>query len=245
MVNDTPDSDEELRKRAAEEEARYIEQQKVFFASVSAERNRFITSATEESKSYDQTILTFSAGAIALSLTFIEKIAPVPICQSLLYVSWIMFGLAVISVIASFLISQKAFSNEIEYLDRLWNAAEGRQTTLPKRDVNRHTTATRRLNISSGLLFVGGIAFLIAFGWENSSPKKDPVGTMKGKPIKIEITGEVMPTQPIVTGTVIEVQRGTPPTPALLTTAPQAPSPAPAPSTAPSPTATPTGTTKK
>jgi len=220
-------------------EALYVEKQRAYLASVQAERNRFIASKSEQSKSYDQTILTFSSGAIALSLTFVEKITPSPLYPWLLYASWIFFGLAVIAVIASFLFSQQAFQNEISYLDSVWNAVNKRESEMPQRVVNRHTTATRRLNMASGSMFVAGIVFLVLFGATNwPSKQEERTSTITPSSFKIEVTGTAMPENvPNVittTGASIEIQKGDMPTPALLAPVPQPPTqtiPSPAPTT--------------
>lgn len=221
-----------------------------FFNSCTAERNRLIETRTDQSKTYDQTILTFSAGAIALSITFVEKIAPSPAAPMLLYVAWSFFGLAVLSVVLSFLASQRAFQLEIDAVTTRWNAAveaekstsaEATATDAPKptvRKANRFTTFTRYLNYTSGGMFVMGIVFFVLFGIWNWPVKKD-AGKITATPIKIEITGEVMPgTMYVVTtsGASVEVQKAAVPTPAMLAPAPQLPAPAPT-------TMTTTGTT--
>src|SRR5438094_8679598 len=78
-----------------------------------SERTRLSTGKREQAKSYDQTILTYSAGAIALSITFLEKVVRNPDVKSWLYTSWILFALAMMSTLYSFLASQKAFECEI------------------------------------------------------------------------------------------------------------------------------------
>jgi len=242
-----PNGVDDEAKKAADAEATYVQKQREYLASILAERNRFIASKSEQSKSYDQTILTFSAGAIALSLTFVEKVAPTPICPGLLYTSWSAFGFAVISVIVSFIVSQEAFKNEITALDALWNAVNKRETTMPERVVNRHTTATRRLNMASGSLFVLGIVFLVLFGASNWPAAKDATkGTISPTSFKIEITGTTMPNNiPNVittTGASIEIKKADVPTSALLAPMPQQATQAPAP--APTTTVTQTTTNK-
>jgi hypothetical protein len=170
---------------------KYEQQKREFFDSCTAERNRFITSKTEQSKTYDQTILTFSAGAIALSLTFVEKIAPVPVAPWLLYCAWGGFGLAILSVILSFVVSQKAFQNEIDWVDASWEAVKAGKTEPPERRANRYTKITEGLNLAAGLLFLAGFVFLVFFGgWNWPAPKKaEPAAN--GNQVRIELTGEV------------------------------------------------------
>jgi hypothetical protein len=164
------------------EEQQYQEQKRLFFASLSAERNRFIDAKADQSKTYDQTILTFSAGAIGLSLTFLEKLAPHPAHTWLLYASWILFGTAILSVIVSFALSQAAIDYEIAWIDATWAAVESKQTQPPPRLANSRQVWTKAVNIASGGFFVLGIATLVAFAAANwPPPAQNPsrIGTSK------------------------------------------------------------------
>jgi hypothetical protein len=225
-------AEEAAANKAAEE--KYKQEKAAFFESLTKERSRFIEGRAEQSKTYDQTILTFSAGAIGLSITFVEKIAPNPFAPWLLYGSWTCFGLAVLSVVVSFVVSQMAFDNEITYVDASWAAVVG-QTDPPEKRANRYTEHTDKLNLVSGGMFVCGIVFFVLFGVCNWPAKKE-ASTLRGTPIKIEITGEMMPDKMnVITrpGAVIEVKKGNTPTPAMLPQAPKpvVPTPAPAPTT--------------
>jgi hypothetical protein len=244
--NEPPEPPDPAVKAAEDYEKKrdkYKQEQAAFFESATAERNRLIGTKTDQSKSYDQTILTFSAGAIALSITFVEKIAPTPAVPVLLYVAWSFFGLAVLFVVLSFLASQAAFQREIDVVNEKWAAAvaaetkaatEGTAADTPKQEAapkNRFTNLTRYLNYASGGMFVSGIIFFVLFGIFNWPVKKE-ASKIEGTPIKIEITGEAMPGKMNVvttSGASIEVQKGATPTPAMLAPVPQPPPPAPAP----------------
>lgn len=192
----------ESERKPETHQEKYEREKREFFDSCTAERNRFITSKTEQSKTYDQTILTFSAGAIALSLTFVEKIAPVPVAPWLLYSAWGGFGLAILSVVLSFVWSQKAFQNEIDWVDASWAAVKEGKTEPPERRANRYTRITEGLNLAAGLLFVAGFVFLVFFGGTNWPAPRKAEPTANGKQVKIEITGEVqyaqVPTSPLL-----------------------------------------------
>ena len=149
---------------AAAEQRRADE--RAFSESLVAERNRFLRTKSEQAKAYDQIILTFSAGAIGISLTFAERIAPSPVHPWLMYSSWIAFGLAVVSVVASFVVSQVAIENELVYIDIVHRAVTD-DSDIPAYRVNRHTELTKVFNISSGVMFIFGIGFLVAFGMAN------------------------------------------------------------------------------
>jgi len=145
---------------------------------------------------YDQTVLTFSAGAIGLSLTFLEKLAPEASRTAELYASWIFFGAAILSVIVSFLLSQIAMDHEIAWLDRTWQAVERGEVQPPPRLTNRRKQWTRIVNLASGILFVLGIAMLVGFAASNWPPPTRKQTTVT-KPLHIEISGEI--TEPVTT----------------------------------------------
>lgn len=221
------------------ERERYEAQKREFFNACTSERNRFIEAKAEESKAYDQAILTFSAGAIGVSLTFVEKIAPEPTAPTALYISWICFGFAILAVVISFLLSQAAMDREIRWVDEAWDAVNAEKTELPPRRSNRHTFLTRAVNLSSGALFVAGIGALIFFGGRNW-PRRVDARRIEARPLQLELRGEIMPnTISITTATPALDTRGNISAPAFLPTAPQVPSaPAPTPTPVPSPSAT-------
>src|ERR1043165_4428207 len=80
-----PDPNVVAREKYEEAKEKHRKEMLGYLDSIRSERNRFIETKTDQSKSYDQTILTFSAGAIGLSITFVEKIAPTPSVPILLY----------------------------------------------------------------------------------------------------------------------------------------------------------------
>jgi hypothetical protein len=127
------------------------------------ERTRLIASKQEQSKSYDQAILTFSAGAIGLSVTFITQLAPKSSHRLPLYVSWIGFALAILSVLLSFLASQRATEIEIERLDEQYRT--GAPPEAKKR--NRFSIATRWLNRLAVASFLAGVGLFTLFAAVN------------------------------------------------------------------------------
>ncbi|HEY2092181.1 MAG TPA: hypothetical protein VGJ81_09840 [Thermoanaerobaculia bacterium] len=86
------------------------------------ERTRLTSAKQEAAKSYDQTILTFSAGAVGLSITFLKEIAPKAHSPGPLYAAWIFFGMAMLSTLYSLLVSQRASEEQIADLDRRYAA---------------------------------------------------------------------------------------------------------------------------
>lgn len=126
------------------------------------ERKQSIDAERETAQQFDKAILTLAAGALALSITFINQIAPHPKSQSkwFLIMAWTLFCLSLLSTLISFLTSQVACRRQREILD---------QDILAKNDVNKNGAAiwTNRLNYLSIAFFIFGIIFLIIFSASN------------------------------------------------------------------------------
>lgn len=71
---------------------------------------------------YDKNILTLSSAGLALSLTLLKDIVSKegPVCVFFLYASWVLFGLAILSTISSFLISNKALVKQLAIAERYY-----------------------------------------------------------------------------------------------------------------------------
>ncbi len=125
------------------------------------ERNRSINTELEEARRFDKYILTLAAGTFGLSFVFIEKIAPEPIEAGCLVVTaWSFFGLAILSTLCSFLLSQEAHSKQRKILAKLYKS----KTALKEEELkNVFATWTKRLNWISGGMFIFGVFFLIIF----------------------------------------------------------------------------------
>jgi hypothetical protein len=84
------------------------------------DRQAYLKESQEVSDRYDKAILTMSGGSLALSLTFIEKIAPSPLAWSLwfLFVAWLLLILSVLLGIYARAASQRAIPYEIAHLDQ-------------------------------------------------------------------------------------------------------------------------------
>lgn len=117
------------------------------------ERKILIQTNKETSQQFDKYILTLSAGALAISITFLENIVPNPDENTLIYLilGWLVFILSMLATLISFIISQKACDKQIDLLES------------PKDDKNNWSIWTQRLNILSIICFVGGAIFLSIF----------------------------------------------------------------------------------
>jgi hypothetical protein len=126
------------------------------------ERNSLIAAEKESSQYFDKAILTLAAGALGLSLTFIDRIAPSPkgCTLYLLGVAWILFCASMLSTLISFLTSQLACRKQREILqDEFYSKTEPTKNTASK--------ITNILNWIAIILFILGVAFLVTFSVVN------------------------------------------------------------------------------
>ena len=114
---------------------------------------------------HDKAILTLAAGALALSLTFIQQIDPKPHPEtmSLLAWSWGLFLVSIASVLFSFHCSVLAFRRADVIADTLQSQSETDPTTLK----NHWISATLWFNILSLPAFVAGAILLTVFSYLN------------------------------------------------------------------------------
>jgi hypothetical protein len=102
--------------------------------------------------------LTLAGGALALSITFIDKIAPYPKESSIFFLvnAWGLFCLSLLITLISFLTSQAACRTQRDILDDDISEKETER-------VNRPALWTNRLNYLSIGAFILGIIALVGF----------------------------------------------------------------------------------
>lgn len=148
----------------------------------------------EVSGRYDQWLLTLAGGALALSITFLDKIAPHPEPSTLrwLIVAWGFLLITLILGLVSLLTSQSAIRRQRDILDHMQEP----QTAPSGPMKNRKATATRWLNVSSMVFFALGIVFLCVFSVLNP-PKEDAAMAASSdkarKPVRKRATEGVVP----------------------------------------------------
>jgi hypothetical protein len=126
------------------------------------ERKLLVDAEREAARSFDKAMLTLSAGAFALSITFVREIAPSPGCGCFLFVAWFMFGLAILSTLISFLVSQRAMRRQRDILENAYRTAssvDGQENTP--------ATVTKHLNFLSIVLFGIGLIMMVIFAIQN------------------------------------------------------------------------------
>jgi hypothetical protein len=126
-----------------------------------------LQSASDE---YDKAILALSGGGLTLSIGFIKDVVPLDKAiwlHSLLY-SWVCFALALLAVVASYMLSVQAQKRNLDHLQRYY--IDGNQAFLNAR--NSFNTWLGRCNVISGLLLFMAVMLTIVFAWKNISEGK-------------------------------------------------------------------------
>lgn len=122
------------------------------------ERKQLIAAERETAQQFDKAILTLAAGALALSITFINQIAPNPKPHSVYFLigAWILFCSSLLSTLISFLTSQVACRKQRDILDDKLSSKENNKS-------NKAVSWTNRLNYFSIGFFILGVVLLIVF----------------------------------------------------------------------------------
>lgn len=132
------------------------------------ERTTLIEMEQKSADQHDKAVLNLSTGALGLSLTFIDKIAPDPAASTLWLVgaAWISFIVCIFVMLLSFLTSQSACRRQRDLLDGEYSNG------YPPDDVNKWSTGTHYLNFVAYACFVFGVIFLSCFSWANLKLEK-------------------------------------------------------------------------
>jgi hypothetical protein len=164
---------------------------------------------------FDKAILTLSAGALGLSLSFIKDIVPLrqAVSLPLLYWSWYLFGCSVLLTLISFIASQKAFKHAQRTAYRYYILQEHQvfeQKSVPG-------LMTRYLTYAAGGCFV--LALMLTLGFTTKNLNNASAILQLNQPVN----GGRMPEQPAPhVGTVQEpLQKGVEPAGLIRVPAPQ------------------------
>lgn len=124
-------------------------------------RKDLLARQLSNSVNYDNAILTLSSAALGLSLTFIKNIVPIEKIDLLfcLFISWGLFGAAIISTIISYLVSQRAINIQLDHAYKYY--IEGNDEFLNAE--NTCAKWTDCLNLCSGLFFIFAVVITISF----------------------------------------------------------------------------------
>jgi anaerobic C4-dicarboxylate transporter len=131
------------------------------------ERKLLIGFELEAAKSFDQTMITLSAGALGFSIAFIQQIAPTPQYKIWLYAAWLGFAVTLIIVLVAFLVSQQATRRQ-----RLYNDLSYQGLSESTTQFNWWIELTKGLNWLSVICFIFGVIFLVVFSIANLNETK-------------------------------------------------------------------------
>ncbi|WJD87049.1 hypothetical protein QRD25_18640 [Serratia marcescens] len=151
---------------------------------------------------YDKNILTLSSAGLALSLTLLKDIVSKegPVCVFFLYASWVLFGLAILSTISSFLISNKALVKQLAIAERYY--LNGEPSALNEKNIWGQITSV--VNWFSGGFFILAIISVILFGSFNFSKRS----VMSGNDSKVSLAVRINEGQSMPQMQKVQVDKG-------------------------------------
>jgi len=117
---------------------------------------------SEQSLSFDKTLISISSGALGLSLTFIRYMAPNPEYLPLLFIAWICFILSIVSTMSSILIAQHSMRRQRDINTHAYQNPEDTSN-----ETNRSVEWTLKFTYASMVTFILGLVFLALFVGKN------------------------------------------------------------------------------
>jgi hypothetical protein len=151
------------------------------------QRERLLSASLETAGRYDRTHLTVSSGALALSVTFLDKIAPEPVQWTILVIviAWVLLLLSIIFQLRALDRSENATKEQVAILDAEYkfyfssdNPADKVREGFIKPD-NCYIEITKQYNTIARRCLIVGIILIFVFSainlWtkENSMPDQD------------------------------------------------------------------------
>lgn len=171
-------------------------------------RADYIARERAASEKSDQVLIAGAAGALAISVTFIEKIASTPALSTshLLMISWSLLLAALAGAIFKY--DLRATAYRIAYAELQENYLKGTSSSGKVENLNRQMENTKNFSISC--LFVG-IAFLVLFAYQNipfglskeskivtssTNPSSQATPSPHNQPTPVPDTRELVPPPP-------------------------------------------------
>ena len=130
------------------------------------ERKMLADGERAAAEGFDKTLLTLSAGAIALSVTFVEKLGAAGILKPLLYASWFFLVSGLLLNVRAFLLRQTGFQRSIQMNDERFRSGR----TLLANPFGRRADG---FNLWSYWCFIAGILLLLFFAGVNYQESKE------------------------------------------------------------------------
>jgi hypothetical protein len=118
-------------------------------------------------ENFDKYLLTFSSGALGLSLTFIKDVAPIgqAVWIPSLFVSWVAFLLCLLVTLISFRISILALEGMLPHLNEFY--LNSNAEAFDKHRESWLTKAVEWLAWAGIILFICGVFFTMMFVYAN------------------------------------------------------------------------------
>lgn len=131
--------------------------------------SNLLSSLKTSGEQFDKAILTLSAGALGLSLTFIKEIISVnkAIYLWLLGTSWTLLTLTILLTLISFLTSRLAFDRQIDNFEAALDAEEFSEPNNP------FAAITSCINYTTLTTFTLAVIMLYTFVLINFNPQED------------------------------------------------------------------------
>lgn len=145
-----------------EQEPSY-EEQWARYAAHMEYRKRLEEALLEVTGRFTQWSLTLSGGALALSLTYVEKLNPAMDMKGLLIGSWVFLAASIVSNLFSLHCSSKATHEAIELSDRQLQNWRKDHTAVFANAVNTSSEWTTRISMASLISFAAGISLFCLF----------------------------------------------------------------------------------
>jgi Na+/proline symporter len=123
-------------------------------------REHLVNARHSASRDYDKALMTLSAGALGVSITFVHSVAPHPKQVALLGWAWGLFAFSLACVVLSLLLSQYELNAAVSQIDAQPQSAG---TALAKQAIS--TTAV--CNWFAGAAFLLGVVMLSWFALIN------------------------------------------------------------------------------
>lgn len=141
------------------------------YEEYSAQRIKLDDASLEAAGRYDRTVLTISTGALALSVTFIDKIASSPQTWTLflLVPAWLFLLTAIISQLLALSASHEATREQIRILDNQYSyylsADEPAEAVRNGWDEpkNKYNSRVNRYNFVAQIVLTSGVVLILFF----------------------------------------------------------------------------------
>jgi len=136
------------------------------FGEFKEHRERVWEDRQASADAFDKALLTFSSGALGLSLAFVKDIVPLAHAVHLkfLYASWACYLLCIVITIISFRLSIKAMDKQLVFLEEYY--LKGKEAFLNPKNV--WSDAVNLCAILGAGLFISGLFATVVFVYSNT-----------------------------------------------------------------------------